>query len=226
MNIEIIDELYYIKNGKKCRKVQDVGINDADYRVDIKSELPKKNGKRQRKQEFLCHFYTVWKGMLCRCYRKHKNYSGVTVCDEWLIFSNFKSWMEKQDWQGKELDKDLLMYQNNIYSPDTCLLVDKEINQFLVTCEGRRGQWYLGVDYSKKYKKYRARISGQSGKTSPWLGYFEDQLSAHQCWQRAKIQKALELYNKQKDPKIKQGLIRVMNKIKHDLDNNLITEDV
>lgn len=61
MNIEIIDELYYIKNGKKCRKVQDVGINDADYRVDIKSELPKKNSKRQRKQEFLCHFYTVWK---------------------------------------------------------------------------------------------------------------------------------------------------------------------
>lgn len=48
-----------------------------------------------------CPYYKKWVGMLGRCYNPKKQaerstYHGVTVCDEWLTFSNFKTWMQKK----------------------------------------------------------------------------------------------------------------------------------
>ena len=79
-------------------------------------------------------------------------YKDITCCQEWLIFSNFKSWMKQQDWEGKQLDKDLLIYQNKIYSPETCVFVDRKINQFLVKSNNSRGKYPLGVSYRNKNK--------------------------------------------------------------------------
>ena len=75
--------------------------------------------------------------MLQRCYSeshlvRQPTYKGCSVCEEWLTFSNFKSWMEQQDWEGKQLDKDLLVYKNKIYSPETCVFVSSVINSFFV----------------------------------------------------------------------------------------------
>lgn len=93
--------------------VYGVGVDDLDY--------PKKKLLPNGKYSF-CPYYQRWRGMIRRCYSKaqlgkNPNYEGCTVCDEWLTFSNFKSWMEKQDWEGKELDKDLLVRGNKVYSP-------------------------------------------------------------------------------------------------------------
>lgn len=30
------------------------------------------------------------------------------MADEWNTFSNFKNWMEKQNWEDKQLDKDII----------------------------------------------------------------------------------------------------------------------
>lgn len=230
MEITDLGNEYYIKNGKKLRKVMGVGINDADYYVDIKSELPKLNGKRKRKQEFLCKYYTTWKGLLARGFselfkRKHPTYIGCTVCEEWLTFSNFKSWMEQQDWEGKELDKDLIVYKTMVYSPETSVYVDKDVNQFMVKCEARRGDFPLGVDYSKRDKKFRARLNDNLRNKTPWLGYYKTAEEAHRAWQKAKIERAYFLKDKQTDSRVVQGLQRVIDKIQYDLDNNLITED-
>lgn len=51
--------------------------------------------------------------------------SGCSVCEEWLTFSNFKRWMEQQDYEGKALDKDLLVSQNKTYSSETCVFVPR-----------------------------------------------------------------------------------------------------
>ncbi|UNY40361.1 hypothetical protein KLEP7_gp126 [Pseudaeromonas phage vB_PpeM_ KLEP7] len=230
MEITDLGNEYYIKNGKKLRKVMGVGINDADYRVDIKSELPKLNGKRKRKQEFACKYYVTWKGMLERGFSalfksKHPTYRECTVCNEWLTFSNFKSWMEQQDWEGKELDKDLIVYKTMIYSPETSVYVNKDINQFMVKREAGRGNFPLGVDYSKRDKKFRARLNDNLVNKTPWLGYYKTPEEAHRSWQKAKIERAYFLKDKQTDPRVVEGLQRVVDKIRYDLDNNLITED-
>ena len=50
-------------------------------------------------------------------------------------------------------------------------------------------------------------------------------MEAHQAWQVFKYQMALIFYSEEENEKIKEGILRVYNKIKNDYDNNLITED-
>jgi hypothetical protein len=80
-----------------------------------------------------CPFYRTWSRMLQRCYdknflNKHPTYRDVTVCEEWKFFSAFKQWMDKQDWEEKDLDKDLRIPGNKGYWPDACLYVKHHIN--------------------------------------------------------------------------------------------------
>ena len=180
-------------------------------------------------------YYTKWHGMIRRCYSKEsetKNptYKDCYVCDEWLTFSNFKSWMEQQDYDGKHLDKDLLVCNNKVYSPETCVFVPREINQFLTKSNNSRGKYPLGVSFmvkqkdrpSLRAKPFIAMIS--KGGVSNFLGYYETPEQAHRAWQKAKINQALEYCNEIDDIRIKEGLIRVADKIKYDYDNSLVTE--
>lgn len=70
--------------------------------------------------------------MINRVYGKRDKelYGDVIVCPEWLTFSNFKSWMATQDWEGKQLDKDL-MGNGLVYSPDSCAFLPRRINQLI-----------------------------------------------------------------------------------------------
>ncbi len=81
--------------------------------------------------------YDVWSGMLYRCYNTkylitHPTYKDCKVCDEWLCYSNFKEWYDKHYYEVEDevmnLDKDILVKGNKIYSPDTCIFVPRRIN--------------------------------------------------------------------------------------------------
>lgn len=104
------------------------GINDADYVVQRKYR--DSNGKR--KTDY-CPYYRKWQNMVERCYSNrcgYSTYSKTFVCEEWKYFSNFKSWMETKDWEGKYLDKDLLG-DGTLYSPETCCFIDNQTNVFI-----------------------------------------------------------------------------------------------
>jgi hypothetical protein len=101
-----------------------VGINDADYYT---------SRKKNKKNIWRCPFYARWSLMLNRCYsskfhKNHPTYIGCSVCPEWHKFSNFRLWMIEQKWEGMELDKDLLVRGNKVYSPDTCCFLPKTVN--------------------------------------------------------------------------------------------------
>lgn len=184
-----------------------VGINDTGYNVVTKVIV---DGKEHNK---MCPYYSRWAGMLGRCYssrfhKKHPTYTDVTVCKEWLVFSNFRKWMEKQDWEGKCLDKDLLVYGNKIYSPETCIFISDEVNTLLLKSDGTRGELPLGVRYKNKSKgmlnertkPYSAQITNRRlGKKYVHLGYFSTPDEAHKCWQLGKCDLILtvaEYYDK------------------------------
>ena len=119
-----------LKNKKSL--VQGIGINDANYPTKIE-----KNGKLIWK----CPFYGRWRAMLRRCYsplchKRQPTYIGCLVCPEWRYFSKFRLWMENQKWEGLELDKDLLVKGNQVYSPDTCCFIPGAINS--IFCSGRK----------------------------------------------------------------------------------------
>lgn len=140
----------------KNKLVSGVGINDYDGNVYI---------HRQAISSYNC-----WRDMLQRCYSpicqiKHQSYIGCSVCDEWKYFSNFKKFYDLNYRNGFDLDKDILIEGNKIYSPETCVFVPQYINLLLVDCKAASGDLPLGVmanhhsylahccDYNKRITK-------------------------------------------------------------------------
>lgn len=181
--------------------VFNVGINDADYVVK-----PSINGK-----QITCQFYQTWQNMLQRCYDQRYQYRlptyiGCYVCAEWLTFSNFKSWMEKQDWQGKELDKDLLIKSNKSYCPGACVFVDSMTNGFIKERDASRGEFPLGVSFSKKRARLEVRCSNPFTKKLENLGLFTCPDEAHQAWRKRKHELACQLAGLQTDKRVADAL--------------------
>lgn len=160
-----------------------VGINDADYRVGLN-----------------CPFYNTWSEMIRRGYSeheksRHKSYKDVIVCEEWHRFSTFKLWMEQQVWKGNDLDKDILVSGNKVYSPSSCVFVPSYINTILVTSGSIRGKWPLGVSLLKdqllkcRVKVFRASIKNKrSAVKQKNLGHYTTPQKAHTAWQMAKYE--------------------------------------
>lgn len=154
-----------------------VGINDADY-------VTQPSDKLQR-----CPIFDRWHSMIRRCYSenslaRHPRYEMVTVCQEWRTFSNFKSWMEMQDWEGLALDKDILG-DGNLYSPETCRFIPQEVNSFFAesTQSDTPGVRLKFKDGRKKPYIAQAMVDG----VKKHLGVFSDTLKAHRAWQDAKL---------------------------------------
>lgn len=192
--------------------VYGVGINDADYVVQVYETVGYVDGKRKRKLVWCCPYYRAWTSMLKRCYsvkyqEKRPTYKGCTVVDEWLTFSNFKRWMEQQDWEGKQLDKDLLFEGNKMYSAESCAFVTNRVNTFTTDCGASRGEWLIGVCWNKEKNKFMSMCSNPFTKKQEHLGNFTSELEAHKAWLNRKLEFATLLAAEQTDERVAKALI-------------------
>lgn len=198
-----------------------VGINDSDYTVT----KYKKNENGKWCYHWVCPYYLKWSNMIKRCYsprdlKRRPSYVGSYVCEEWLTFSNFKAWMEKQDWEGKELDKDIRCKGEPIYSPETCVFIDHLLNTALTLRV--RGDYPIGVSKQKGYR-YKALISGGCKIKTDFLGYYDTPEEAHRAWQLAKIRVIERLSNSQENSHVKDDLLKIAHSIWVDVLNNVET---
>lgn len=134
--------------------------------------------------------YNTWVSMLRRCYdaaykTRKPTYNDCSVCDSWHNYTTFDKWFSEHHIDGCELDKDLLIYGNKTYSPDTCVFVPREINMILVNKKSCRGKYPQGVSFRTNRNKFVAQIAIQGKQTG--LGYFEDPLSAYIKYRDAKL---------------------------------------
>lgn len=163
-----------------------IGVNDLSYPV---TEYKNQGGKTI--QTWICPFYACWKYMMDRSYNPKRNnsaYEDASVCNSWHFASNFKAWMEVQQWKGKHLDKDILVIGNKLYSPETCVFVPEYLNSFFIR-RSRVGQKYpIGV--SKQNNQYIARCG------DVYLGRFYSEAEAHQAWKEYKAIRLLEFMDK------------------------------
>lgn len=186
-----------------------VGVNDADYVV---SPSRSENGKITFK--YICPIYARWVAILRRCYHapsrpSRPSYVGCTVANEWHRFSAFKSWMESQDWQGKDVDKDLLVKGNKVYGPDTCCLISRSINCLVrEIAKNAKKEHSLppGVDFDPKLQKYRSRAHCVITGKRNHFGYFATPAEAHLVWLRFKRDQAEILAQEQADQRVANAL--------------------
>ena len=95
-----------------------------------------------------------------------------------------------------------------MYSPETCLLVNQEVNSFLIGLFLPRGIYPKGVCTIKGrpgLKVWRGQINlGKGSVPLPWRC---SQEKAHRDWQLSKAIRALELSEKQDNSEVSGALI-------------------
>lgn len=191
---------------KKTTLIYGVAINDADYRV-IHTNTEGKQVK--------CPIYAKWMSMLTRVYDskihlKRPTYAGCSVHPDWLLFSNFRQWMLQHNWEGKHLDKDLLVPGNKEYGPNTCLFVSDALNNLLTLRQRNRGDFPLGVSITtiNGYPYYVASCSFY-GKQKR-LGYFKTPEEASACYIKAKNSYIQELAAEEPDKRVADALKKLV----------------
>lgn len=164
---------------KKRKLVHGVGINDADYET---------GGSNAG----LCPCYATWAGMMRRCYSNQKKtrlsaYVDCSVSESWRSFMAFRSWWIANHKDGWHLDKDLLIYGNKVYGPETCVFVPQEINNFIV--KGRSASSLpIGVSTYRDGVRFLAQCrTGNGGKSH--IGLFDCVESASAAYIKAKIRR-------------------------------------
>ena len=188
-----------------------VGVNDLPYRTQVFEEVTKNGGKRIQWSIFLCKYYAVWKSMLKRCYSKkflesNPTYIGTSVCSEWLYATAFKKWMDKQDWHGKCLDKDIIAPGSKLYSPETCAFVLEATNSFVIASDACRGDFPIGVSLFKRTGKYCARCENPFTGKKEHLGYFLTPEEAHEAWRKQKHELAQLVAATESNPRVVEAL--------------------
>ena len=162
--------------------------------------------------------YQVWQKMMQRCYDPnfHKNnptYSGITVCEEWMLYENFNKWFNDNYYEVEDdkmcLDKDILFKNNTVYSPATCVFVPKRINSLFTKRQNDRGNYYIGVTYHKGIGKFNAKCSTLNGRKH--IGYFDTELEAFIAYKNFKesyIKDVAEEYKNKIPEKLYEAMVR------------------
>ena len=146
--------------------------------------------------------YTLWFSMLLRCYddKTHlhfPSYSSCEVSENFKYFQYFKEWCNNQvgfKENGWQLDKDILVKGNKLYSEDTCCFVPPEINSLIIKTDRNRGSYPVGVSYDKSLRKFSASL--RVGSKSTRLGMFNTDLEAFLAYKQAKEAHIKEVANK------------------------------
>lgn len=211
---------------KTKRKVCGVGINDSPTPINKRVTLPHPKGKQIQKTVWACPFYVVWADMLKRCYSpkylaKYPTYEGCTVCDDWLYFSKFRAWMETQNWEGKELDKDFIKMGNKVYCPEFCLFLSKQMNYLFLTKANQRGETLLGT---RRTKSGKYQVSCSTSNKVRHYGTHVCEMYAHNIWKKVKLDHLKELAVSETDERIIAGIRQRVSLLEDSINNNTRVE--
>ena len=118
---------------------------------------------------------------------KKPTYIGCEVSNKFKNYEYFYEWCQKQigfankDWQ---LDKDLLIKGNKIYSESTCVFIPREINSLLTKSTATRGEYLIGVTFEKSRGRFISQISINSRSVK--IGRFKTEIEAFKAYKIAK----------------------------------------
>lgn len=196
---EMVARLDHIRNGNVkdhyVPSVHGIGVVGNKYPSRVNGVVTKE--------------YILWQSMLQRCYsttlkKKYPTYESCEVSENFKYYEYFYEWCHKQigfgaDGNGNsfQLDKDLLVKGNKVYSETICVFLPNEINSLLTKRTASRGEYLIGVSWSETNKAFMARVNKNTGK-SKHLGYYNTELEAFNAYKQAKESFIKEQANKWK----------------------------
>ena len=178
-----VAEMKNVRNGvvkdPYSPSVYGIGVLGTKYLTTINGTLTKE--------------YKLWQSMLERCYsdtykNKRPTYIDCKCSENFKSYEYFYEWCNKQigfgneDWQ---LDKDLLVKGNKVYSENTCVFIPQEVNTLFVKSVASRGKHLIGVSWSNTSKSFIARVAKNKGKQE-YLGSFNTEIEAFNAYKTAK----------------------------------------
>lgn len=137
--------------------------------------------------------YMLFSSMKSRC---KKDYVGCSVDSLFEDFQYFAEWCNSQigfKVNSYQMDKDILVAGNKVYSPLNCVFIPKDLNCFNRMNEGTYKQ---GVSWHEGTGKFRARIQLVETQKRVCLGLFETEDQAFNVYKAAKEQEARKWYER------------------------------
>lgn len=138
----------------------------------------------------------LWRSINQRCDPKQQRFATYAGCtNDFENYQTFTEWCQTQEgYMQKEangkfwaIDKDLIVYNNKSYSPETCLFVPTRINTLFVSKNNISSLYPCGVIKNTNCGTFKSSINNGTGKPQ-YLGNYRTPFEAHQAWQRAKIE--------------------------------------
>lgn len=159
--------------------------------------------------------YLLWISIFNRCYSDYQlerrpSYKGCTIDERWHDFQDFAKWCDEHKYSdmGYQLDKDILVTGNKVYSPETCCFVPREINMLFTSAARARGKFPQGVDYYEPLNSYRSRVRIRDKLKH--LGYYSTPNEAHEVYKKAKeshVKDMAELWFGNIEPRVYEALM-------------------
>lgn len=178
-----------------------IGVNSKEYPANIKGNPTKE--------------YDLWTSLLRRCYSSKyqqgkPTYIGCSVSENFKNYSYFYKWVQNQIGFGQgdfQLDKDLLLRGNRVYSENTCLFLPRELNTLFTARRNHRGGFPLGV--SKNGCRFTAECCTE--RSSRHIGRFDTPELAFQAYKQTKeafIKQQAEKWKDRIDTRAYEALLR------------------
>lgn len=149
------------------------------------------------------NIYRIWVGMVKRCYcaitlKNSPSYLGCSVDESFLSFQVFAEWCLSQNFlkKGFQLDKDLLVRGNRVYSAETCCFLPKDLNDVLSYRKNSKSKYLIGVSCNSE-GRFISKI-GLPNKQK-YLGTYDTAELAFYVYKEAKESYIKELANQYKD---------------------------
>lgn len=117
-------------------------------------------------------------------------------------FNEFAEWCQSQTGYGTtgfNLDKDLLVKGNKVYSPDTCVFLPHHLNMFIISRNKARGRYPVGVTHYKKLDCFRVECDPSGFDFKRHIGYFDTPEEGFAAYKQRKEQIAKLLAEKWRD---------------------------
>lgn len=198
-NGEIVHTNYNNFKIGKVGKLEKSCNNNLNDKNSIKKQIIKRKPIDEE-------IYKVWSHMRDRTSSKSiPTYKDVKCCEEWDDIINFVTWYENNYYEingeRMELDKDILVKGNKIYSPNTCVFVPHRINSLFTKRQNKRGDYPIGVSYDMKSGLYmsRCRVIDSNKSTQKYIGCYSDINEAFNSYKIFKEQYIKEVADEYKD---------------------------